>query len=476
MAVVEFLADVVLDETGATDRVPVLLTESGVVEPLIHYILDNQRRSKTWKRDATRAARILLEYMDANSGAFSDPLRLFRTFASRLLSGTVGPDGSDPSGLYWIPTSTAAAKKIIWSLTALTDYLEQKHRAISMNPLLPASTAEQRLLYAAWWRKNQNNFLGHLEDRGMSDTAMQARTLNLRTPMNSGGDGVHFSEHKFGGFFHEGLGSNRRDRRAAVRDQLILVLMHYGSLRLSECFHLFVEDVTPDPIDPSKAMVRIYHPEEGRAPSGWRGPHGESTRVSYLRSEYCLIPRNRMQDSCASGWKGTVVDHDDMFMHVHFFPSDAAKLFMALWKEHLLYLAQEDRDHPWALISYSGDVRGKPYTIKSFEDAYRMACRRIGIEPSKRLGHSPHAHRHAYGRRCRLAGLPPMIIKKTMHHSSVLSQETYTQPTLADIGVAMENAVARIEKDGETATSIGVISWEDFQKGERKSAPRRLKG
>jgi len=47
---------------------------------------------------------------------------------------------------------------------------------------------------------------------------------------------------------------------------LITVLLHGGGLRESEPFHLYVSDVAIDPRNTKSALVRLYHPERGKAP------------------------------------------------------------------------------------------------------------------------------------------------------------------------------------------------------------------
>ena len=58
--------------------------------------------------------------------------------------------------------------------------------------------------------------------------------------------------------------------RLDLKNVLITMLMHYGGLRLSECFHLWVEDVVP--WEDGTALVKIFHPDKGRPrPNGSYG-------------------------------------------------------------------------------------------------------------------------------------------------------------------------------------------------------------
>ena len=161
MPAVDTYAKVVVDDSGFRSEIPVLLTEKGVVQPLLDYLLNKQtERGQHWQRHVVSAAKMLLEYMEVNQHNFSDPVTLFQSFAARLFTGTIGDDGLDPSGLYWIPSSTAMANRHLNALKGLTDYLADNQGVQHMNPLVMASSYDQRLNYAAWYRRNQNDFLG----------------------------------------------------------------------------------------------------------------------------------------------------------------------------------------------------------------------------------------------------------------------------------------------------------------------------
>ncbi|MDD9176460.1 hypothetical protein PVK63_16445 [Aliivibrio sp. S2TY2] len=58
--------------------------------------------------------------MEANRGLFDDLKLIFQTFSKRLYTGMIGEDGLDPSGVYWVPSSTSNVNKHIHRLTAIT--------------------------------------------------------------------------------------------------------------------------------------------------------------------------------------------------------------------------------------------------------------------------------------------------------------------------------------------------------------------
>ncbi|WP_342624343.1 gamma-mobile-trio recombinase GmtY [Pseudomonas alkylphenolica] len=466
MPVVDTHAKVVIDNSGFRSEIPVLLTEQGVVLPVLDYLLSKQNnRSYDWQCRVVRAAKLLVSYMEANEQAFSDPKTLFQTFASRLYSGTVGDDGLDPSGLYWIPASTVTANRHLSALEGLTDYLADHQNVDHMNPLVTASSHDHRLNYAAWHRRNQNDFLGHIKDKTVSETVGKARNVRGRRALSrADDDAIAFPEKLFQRFYLQGLGG-AQDRRCAVRDQLISIMMHGAGLRESEPLHLWVQDVSIDPHDKSKAIVRVYHPEEGKAPDKWKGRAGKTNRSAYLREMYALPPRNRLRGTQRVGWKAVSLDHRDGYIQLHWFTPAFAQLFLKLWNEHLLYLTCIERHHPYAFVSYEKRNLGKPYTLNAFNENYAAAMARIGLSTAKVEGRSPHGHRHAYGRRLTRAGIDPIMRKKALHHSSLESQAVYTAPGIADVTQALSQATERLEELSPGGSAIQPFSnWDDLMK------------
>ena len=59
-------------------------------------------------------------------------------------------------------------------------------------------------------------------------------------------------------------------------------------------------------------------------------------------------------------------------------------------------------------------------------------------------GTTPHGHRHAYGQRLALDGADPLLIKNAMHHASITSSQTYTQPTTTQMRQSLRDLEARL--------------------------------
>lgn len=458
MSSVKVRATIVEDNTGIKSQLPILLTEQGELSTVTDYLLKLEADgvSNSVMNGFIQAVSLLLDYMEANRGLFDDPKLLFQTFSKRLYTGTIGEDGLDPSGLYWVPSSTSNVNKHIHRLTAFTDWLANKHGTASMNPLRDATPHEQRLNYAAWYRKNQNDFLGHIEDKTVNKTIRKARTIKGRTPLiKTEDDAIAFPERHWEDFYMNGIGG-ASDPRVALRDKLILLLMHGGGLRESEALTLWVTDVFEDPYNPDSAIVRIYNEIDGKAPSDLEVRSKNQNRETYLKEKYARIPRQRMKGTAHLGWKCRVVDHRDNYIQVQWFPTDYGKVFMSLWKNYQKYRASIDCHHPYAFISFHHSAFSNPYTINAFHDNYANGLKRIGLEPNKAEGLDPHGHRHNYGRRLERSGLNPLVIRRCMHHKSLGSQIPYTGKGQQEISDELTQATLQL---ANPESKVKALDW-----------------
>lgn len=441
------------DHSGVVTEIPVILTEHGPLRPLVDYFLAHtQVRSSAWMTKTAQSVGLLLDYMAENHYCFANPKDMFEAFSQRLYTGTVGEDGTDPSGLYWQGRSPAVVRVLVNCISGFSDWMARELDAKPLNPWREATRSEEMLAWAAWHQKRDRAFLAHTWDRGKASLTMtRARNLLLkRTPVIDHEPVKHFPDDRmsdliFKGFIVPGKQKSQRlEDRLNLRDILITLLMHYGGLRISEPFHLYVHDVVPDPIHHDHALVRIYHPSQGTAPPDWLDARGKPTncnRLIYLNRKYGLRPRNEyaLSDQLFAGWKGNALDSGSHFMYVSWFPQWIGELFWKLWVFYMTQRAQLACDHPFAFVTQ----KGRPYAIDSFERQHQRAVERIGLQAAKAMGTSPHGHRHAYGQALADAGVDPIFRKTALHHKSLESQVIYTEPDRARLVRALEEATTR---------------------------------
>ncbi len=449
-------ARVYTDTTGVYTELPALLTPAGVLEPLLDYCLYRSHdRSLTWMVKVIRSVRMFLEYLETNL-AERDTYRLFQNFAQRLYTGTFDREtGLDPSGLCWAPRSPQDASHIITHLTDFFDWLgEMRPELARVNPRYAGGTFDRLADEAAYHYRRSKAFLGHTWAANASPTEIGHRVRGRRLPKIEKGDPPAFPEERFEELLVKGFSkSGRQD----YRGMLITLLLHGAGFRESEPFHLYIQDVFQDLANPRQAKVHIHHPSYSIAPADWRderGRHHKANREEYLAKEFSLVPRTDLMDRRHAGWKGGT--HDGPYYKLaYWFLPEYGEWFLYLWNSYMEQVARVERDHPFAFINLYRDPIGAMYTLTQYNKAHAAACERIGLTVGKALGTTPHGHRHAYGQRLRIAGVDKELIRRFMHHSSVESQEVYTQVNARETLVELEAAAQRLRS---TYPSIRPVS------------------
>jgi site-specific recombinase XerD len=433
-------ADVVVDNTGIALELPVIITGEGLLSSYLQYMMIYRNKSRSWQSKSVQAIQLLLDYISVNQNVFQKPQHLFSEFSNSLFTGTVDQNGDDPSGLRWKARDPKNAKNLINLVTHYTDWLANKNEDdnLRLNPYRKADSFEEKMNWAAYYQKRDRAFNSHLwaekdardENKsvrsGKPSELSSERVLDTNPPKSF--PEQYLDSLLWTGFTKYGHAhASQLNDRCNLRDILITILMNFGGLRLSETFHLYIEDIEPD--EEYGCTVRVHHPETGLSPCG------QMQRSEYLKRKYGLAPRNRVKHTSTqySGWKGALLtDSHTKSFEVYWFPSEAGFLFRKLWG---IYLADErciantKLYHPYAFTGRNG----QPATIKSFNAAHKRAVERIGLTSCKEKGTTPHGHRHAYGHRLSDSGVKQLIIKNALHHSSLESSGVYTEPGASQV-------------------------------------------
>ncbi len=444
-------ANVIVDNTGITVQLLAIVTDEGVLHSYLKYLIFNRQKSESWKNRSVFSVRLLLDYMNENGGVFEKPRDMFREFSNSLYTGTIDAQGKDPTALRWKPRKQADANSIIGLITHYTDYLASinEDNNLQLNPFQDASPFEQRLNWAAYYQKKDKAFLSHLwkhSDAVIANSKIRSVSGAVRSNFSGAYDiAKAFPENRINDLIYQGFVLYGKDHcqllheRLNLRDVLITMLMHYGGLRISEVFHLYVQDIAEFIEGNLHQIVKVYHPSEGTAPCD-----GRMGRREYLLRKFSLKPRNEylISNKRFSGWKDPMLTNSSgLFFKVEFFPACSSSQFFLLWKLYLQYqrvAAKKGAEHPYAFTTREGS----PYTIKGYSGAKKRAVERIGLIYSKEACTTPHAHRHRYGQNLVESGVPAIVIKTAMHHKSMESQQAYTQPSEKEVRRQLEKAEA----------------------------------
>ena len=421
-------ASVKLDNTGVKVSLPVIVTRDGLLRSYLDYLVVHRQKSRSWKERSAFAIRLLIDYTAQNEGCFENPHELFREFANCLYAGTIGDDGHDPTWLRWKPRADNDAAFLISLITHYTDWLaEQTKYKYRLNPKVKPTRYDEWMELAAYWQKKQRAFLSHLW-ASKPDSDRYRYVMPRKSSAHKGMESKKsFPEGRINDLLWDGFvrygyeTSDKIHERLDLRNVLITMLMHFGGLRVSECFHLWVEDIVP--WEDGTALVKVYHPDRGKP--RLNGP----SRREELLQRFGLSPRFEYPKSHTqhAGWKSPKEDDEDRhFFRVWWFPQSAGETFNDLWRLCLKYQRYSDGGkHPYAFTTRTGS----PHSIGGYNKSLRRAVNRIGLPFSKEAGTTAHSHRHSYGEALADANASPLIIKNAMHHKSIESQQVYTELT-----------------------------------------------
>ncbi|PSV32179.1 MULTISPECIES: gamma-mobile-trio recombinase GmtY [Photobacterium] len=407
---------------------PAIFTKSGLLISHLRYLYSNRSKSTSWMERNAFAVELLLKFIDHQDSKFSSATELLRAFVEALQFGTI-QDGQDDSGLFWSPRRNEDVNVLLRHITDYCDYLDTVHGTDlpKLNPMRKATHSEDRLQWCAYYRRHSRSFLNHLAKPSQEQFSVARKIRGPESHLVDIEAVYRFPEDRIEDLLLYGFVSP-----SGVPDyasQLIVMLMHFGGLRLSECFHIYINDISIDPKSGS-ALISVFHPSDGKSPD-----ERFSKRNEYLAHKYRMSPRNEYARShrLYAGWKGPLLTNRDLSFDVMFYPARKAVEFTLLLQKYLSTKPASDCPFLFA------NSKGNPESKKNFNQKHCRAVKRIGLEPSKSLGTTPHAHRHSYGYRLSQGGFSQLEIQKAMHHKSPDSCLVYLKPSDDEVRQQMKN-------------------------------------
>ncbi|RYZ81469.1 MAG: site-specific integrase, partial [Proteobacteria bacterium] len=341
------------DNSGSYYEVPVLFSENGHFDSLLNYCIKNSDRKKAWLRKLVFNVQLFLEYMHANPHEQNSEL-LFQNFASKLQNGTFDPQtGHDPSRLGWRARSPYEAQQIITRLSNFLDWVVTKNPGIvNVNPRVPMTALDKATRDCAETYRRKHSLLGHLW-KAPSGAEATKRQVSAKAGPKVTGEPPAFPDDRFEELMERGFTVGGRTN---YRDQAITLLMHGAGFRVSEPMHLYIGDVTRDPKNYLKALVRIHHPVLGYAPDDLLDERGHPVRCrrkEYLQRKFGLASRVDIMSKKEAGWKGVVLD-EKYYIQPYWFKPDYAEWFREIWDKYMEEVADIPlrlRNHPYAFIN-----------------------------------------------------------------------------------------------------------------------------
>lgn len=356
---------------------------------------------------------------------------MFRAFTNEIYDGTIDENGDDSSDLRWHPKTIKTANSLINHVSMFSDWLyrETDEKTTLLNPPTLASNHERICNLAAYHNRESRAFLRHTFDHGKAiEQSRYTRSVSSRKGVRFDAELLTVFDNDIAqelitkGFWRNSV-IPEAPEQCNLRNVLITMLLHYTGLRVSEVFHIFLADISQDPLNADSVLITVNHPIYGDAPSYWRNSdesRKNHNRKDYLHQKYGLVDRlTSTKNSYHAGYKSRAFKS----FYLYFFPSEAGVLWITLWRRYLAYQrgTDDNNPHPFAFTNRNG----APASLPLFIRAHANGLIRLGYTPSKTNGLNVHAHRHWFGTILTKLGVDPLVIKKVMHHGDVDSQQQY---------------------------------------------------
>ncbi|HHD78995.1 MAG TPA: hypothetical protein ENK98_05090 [Epsilonproteobacteria bacterium] len=241
-----------------------------------------------------------------------------------------------------------------------------------------------------------------------------------------------------------------------IRDKMIVILLAFGGIRISELLHLYVFDIKRD--NNGTAKVTIYNPVEGQ--HIWIDQNKKKhkdTRRNFLEQMYGRLPRNMLlpEDGLYIGWKG--VAEEDSRKHISYVEwtvHEMGKAFYKLHKEYIKIRASYNADHPYYFVAESGATKGQPLRQSSLTAHLYNKFRKIGLDTLDD-GVNPHGLRHYYGYyAANVLELDSDILQVMMRHKSKTSTDIYYHLTEETIRKKLEEGYKKISNNKELLSCL----------------------
>lgn len=399
-------------------RLPALFTENGLLISHLRFLFSKRNKSQSWIERNTFAIQLLLKFIDAHQHSDMSATELLQAFVDALNFGTLDNQQIDELNLYWFPRRVADVNTLLSHINLYCDYIDgvYGYELPNLNPLRRATEAEERIRWCAYYKRQSNCFLNHLNHPSPNKFAMSRRVQAPTAHVLSVESVSRFPDEHLERFLQYGF--TNQAGKFDLGSILIVMLMHYGGLRLSECFHIYTHDVAIDN-KTGAALISVFHPSDGASPSP-----DFTNRRDFLNLQFHLKPRNEYPRShrLYAGWKGSLLTARNLSFNVMIFPHIKAIEFTELLRGYLT--SRINGDHPFLFTN----SKGQPESKKNFIKKYQKAIERIGLVSNKHQGTSPHSHRHSYGYRLATSGFNQLEIQKAMHHKNPKSCLVYIKP------------------------------------------------
>lgn len=343
-------------------------------------------------------------------------------FAELRFRGSIDRNGFDEKFLYWERVNYRTVNKELGALSLFSDFCHRYYGDKELNPVV---------------KKLNDNFSNFRDLRlqGLSDPLVHLRGLrksrNRQFELNPTKISRRISSPKY--LPTDTLIELIEDGCKNPRDKMLLLLMGFGGLRISETLHIYVNDVIGNFKSTNATKVILAHPSEGKIRVSENHETTVLKRTEFLMRNFNRLPRNELGIGHLeyAGWKGMSLNEQEIDNDYVFWLEEhiTGTYFRKLLEEYLfdnknLFSSSRQR-HPYLFFNIQrnrkNNIYGNPLTYFNAQEIYSAACQRIGL-----TGFSPHSCRHHYGYySADRLGIPIEKLQRQLRHRQITSTEIY---------------------------------------------------
>ncbi|HEY0561798.1 MAG TPA: tyrosine-type recombinase/integrase [Methylophilus sp.] len=366
------------------------------------------------------------KYQDSKNNLLSGH-EIIGSYAETRFRGSISAGGNDETNLFWTRVNFTTVGREIYYLNLFSDFCNRYLSSININP------TEDRFIKTFKSYKD-------LRNQGLSDALVHL-------------DGVRKGRKpRYYELNKKNADSNQRlpkylttnllidlieDGCRNPRDKMLLLLMGFGGLRISEPLHIYTFDVMRNFNSTNASRIILAHPSNGIIETNKNDKLLKIKRADYLRESFKRLPRNEMGKGHIEyvGWKGMLLDKQEYEENYVFWLEEDItggyfrKLLENYISENRSLFIGNRLNHPYLFFNIQKDrnieLYGKPLTYMNAQEVFYAACKRINLK-----GYSPHSCRHHYGfYTANFLKLQPETLQRMLRHRQITSTDVYYHMT-----------------------------------------------
>jgi integrase len=345
------------------------------------------------------------------------------SYAEVRFRGSIDLEGNDNSQLFWPRINFSSVHKEIYYLNLFSDFCHRYFNSSNLNP------KESRFIkifksYKDLRIQGLSDALIHLDGvrKGRRPRQFELNKRNIESK-------IKVPKYLTTSLLIDLIENGCKN----PRDKILILLMGFGGLRISETLHIYGHDVLGTFPSTNASKILLAHPSSGLIQIPNETKLERVKRSTYLSNYFKRLPRNELGIGHIeyAGWKGMQINNQEPEQNYVFWLDElkTGTYFRKLLEEYLsdnrsLFIKNR-LSHPYLFFNIQRSSKrngyGSPLTYMNAQEIFYAACKRINLN-----GYSPHSCRHHYGfYSASILKVPPEVLQRQLRHKQITSTDIY---------------------------------------------------